>query len=113
VLPTRGEGWGLHLTEAMSMEMPIIVTRWGGHLDFMNENNSYLINIDGTDSDGFAIPNLNHLKQLMRHVYKNKKDATQKGRKARECVLNDYTWEQCCDRIYDRLNNVSSEMKKE
>lgn len=30
VLPTRGEGWGLPLVEAMAMAKPIIATRWSG-----------------------------------------------------------------------------------
>ena len=30
VLPTRGEGWGRPIVEAMSMEIPVIVTNWGG-----------------------------------------------------------------------------------
>ena len=30
VLPTRGEGWGLPIAEAMAMAMPVIATNWSG-----------------------------------------------------------------------------------
>jgi len=30
VLPTRGEGWGLPIAEAMSMALPVIATYWSG-----------------------------------------------------------------------------------
>lgn len=47
VLPSRGEGWGLPLAEAMSYGKPTIGTRWSGNLEFMNDSNSFLVNIDG------------------------------------------------------------------
>jgi len=43
VLPTRGEGWGRPLMEAMLMERPVIATRWGGQLEFLNDENAYLV----------------------------------------------------------------------
>ncbi len=45
VLPSRGEGWGLPLMEAMSMGLPTIATAFGGNLDFMNGTNSYLVKV--------------------------------------------------------------------
>ena len=30
VLPTRGEGWGLPIAEAMAMALPVIATNWSG-----------------------------------------------------------------------------------
>lgn len=39
------EGWGLPYMEAMSMGLPAIGTNWGGNLEFMNSNNSYLVNV--------------------------------------------------------------------
>jgi glycosyltransferase involved in cell wall biosynthesis len=43
VLPTRGEGFNLPAAEAMARGLPVIVTRHGGHLDFCNDQNSWLI----------------------------------------------------------------------
>jgi glycosyltransferase involved in cell wall biosynthesis len=43
VLPTHGEGWGRPFMEALACEVPVIASRWSGHLDFLNDDNSDLI----------------------------------------------------------------------
>ena len=43
VAPSRGEGFGLPLAEAMMHRLPVITTDWGGHLDFCSADNSWLI----------------------------------------------------------------------
>ena len=35
VLPTRGEGWGLPIIEAMACGVPVIATSWSAQCDFM------------------------------------------------------------------------------
>lgn len=45
-LPSRSEGWGRPLMEAMAMGVPTIGTRWSGNLAFMDDRNSWLA--DGT-----------------------------------------------------------------
>lgn len=124
ILPTRGEGWGLPLIEAMSMEMPVIATRWSGHLDFMNDDNSYLIDIEGLGPEprcnwitpeysgrNFAIPSKDHLRKLMRHVYEYREAAKYKGKLARTYILENFTWEKCCKKIVERLNNIYESKK--
>ncbi|WP_457974454.1 glycosyltransferase [Arthrobacter sp. D1-17] len=46
VLPTRGEAWGRPFMEAMACRLITIGTAWGGHLDFMNANNSLLVDCE-------------------------------------------------------------------
>ncbi|OAS16508.1 glycosyltransferase family 4 protein [Paenibacillus oryzisoli] len=43
VLPTRGEGVGLPFLEALASGIPVITTAWGGHMDFLTHNNSFLV----------------------------------------------------------------------
>ena len=42
----RSEGLGLHLAEAMWLGTPTIATRYSGNLDFMNDENSLLIDAE-------------------------------------------------------------------
>lgn len=122
VLPSRGEGFGLPYAEAMSMGLPTIGTRYGGQLEFMNDNNSYLVDIDGTEAEPrcdwicseyvggkFAIPNKDHLKELMRYIYENQEHAKLKGKVAREYMIKNFDWKVSCQRMYDRLRTIAQE----
>ena len=44
VMPTRGEGWGMPIAEAMAMGKAVIVTNWSGPADFVNDEVGYLLN---------------------------------------------------------------------
>jgi glycosyltransferase involved in cell wall biosynthesis len=92
----RSEGFGFTPAEAMSAGKPVIATGYGGNVDFMTPDNSYivkhkLIEIDrdhGPYRRGWiwADPDLDHAAQLMRRVYENREEARAIGRKAREDV---------------------------
>lgn len=112
VLPSRGEGWGRPYMEAMSTGLPTIGTRWSGNLEFMNDKNSYLIDIEGlrdvTPTDVFkghqwAQPSLEHTMALMREVYENREQAREKGRIARQDILDNWTWAKAAEKIEHRL----------
>jgi len=105
VLPTRAEGWGLPIIEAMASALPVIVTDYSGHTDFANPDNAYLIKVEKLidvddplwfqsqiDYGQWAQPDLDHLKQLMRYVYENRDEACEKGLKARKSVVENWTW---------------------
>jgi len=41
--PSFAEGFGVPFAEAMLTGIPVITTNWGGHLDFCNHGNSWLV----------------------------------------------------------------------
>lgn len=43
VLPTAGEGWGLTLLEALVSGLPIVTTRHGGQMEFLDESCAYFV----------------------------------------------------------------------
>lgn len=43
---TRGEGFGLPLLEAAAAELPVIVTGWSGHMDFLSKGKFIKLNYD-------------------------------------------------------------------
>jgi glycosyltransferase involved in cell wall biosynthesis len=44
VSPSRGEGWGMPVTEAMSMGLPVLVTNWSGLVDFVDDSVGRMLN---------------------------------------------------------------------
>jgi len=46
VLPTRGEGWGLPVAEAMTLGLPTLVPAWSGPSAYANAENAYLIPLE-------------------------------------------------------------------
>ncbi|MGG1399777.1 glycosyltransferase [Bacillus salipaludis] len=122
VLPSRGEGWGRPYMEAMAMELPTIGTKWSGQQAFMNDDNSYLLNIDGltfVDPNSmpatfyghqWAEPSVDHLKVLMRQVYNNPEEAKQKGLKARKYLFPRFSIQTIGEMVYKRMNELVGEL---
>jgi len=86
----HAEGWGLGAYDAASIGKPIIMTGYGGQLDYLPEELSYLVNyelapvhIEETkhhiQGQKWAEPKLTHASQLMKHVFDHKEEASRKG----------------------------------
>eukprot|EP01064_Diplonema_japonicum_P020874 TRINITY_DN30444_c0_g1_i1.p1 TRINITY_DN30444_c0_g1~~TRINITY_DN30444_c0_g1_i1.p1 ORF type:complete len:874 (+),score=180.69 TRINITY_DN30444_c0_g1_i1:42-2663(+) len=86
VLPTRGEGWGLPILQALSTGLPTIATSWSGQMDFLDSTNSYLLKCTlaelpkdsyyGWSPDKlWAEPSQVHLVELLKTVYTNHSDS--------------------------------------
>jgi glycosyltransferase involved in cell wall biosynthesis len=110
VLPTRGEGWGLPVLEAMACGLPCIVTNYGGVTEFAHERNSYLVRVAGMravddpefydpahDWGEWAEPDFGELRRLMRHVFENREEAREKGRLARRDAEALWTWDRAAE----------------
>lgn len=116
VLPTRGEGWNHPALEAAAHRLPIITTRWSGHLDFVHDGNSYLIPIDGFEAvpafggpndrvyagSRWAIPSLAGTKHLLRHVFEQRDEAARRGFRA-HLTARRLTWQAALGRVMTRL----------
>jgi len=102
VLPSHGEGYGRPLLEALACELPVIATRWSGQLDFLREENSYLIDIEGlvpasVEEESFAghlwaQPSIEHLRQLMRAASAHPEDAHTRARQGRQDMIDHWDW---------------------
>jgi glycosyltransferase involved in cell wall biosynthesis len=112
VIPSRGEGWGRPHVEAMAMELPLIATNWSGPTAFMNENNSYPLEIDGLENSTlveghkWAKPSHTHLRKLMRYLYQNPEEAKEKGIEARKTMVESFSPKAVADIVAQQLLKV-------
>ncbi len=111
----RSEGFGLTMAEAMSYGRPVIATAYSGNLEFMNEDNSYLVpygpirisHDSGYPSETeWAEPDGSVAAHLMRRVYERQEEANARGARGREDILSSRTVERTGEFISRRLSEV-------
>ncbi len=101
VSPHRSEGFGYNLAEMMYFGKPVIATGYSSNLDFMRDDNSYLIDYSlvpitrdiGPYQRGnvWADPSVEHLASLMRKVFEDTSGRQEKGRRAAEEIRTHYS----------------------
>ncbi len=118
VMPTRGEGWGLPTIQAMAMGLPTISTNWGGQMEFMTQETSFLIELDGVEEIPFnsdyrwelgkkwAVPSLNDTKRHMRAVFDDPEYGRTVGQRARRHIVEQFSEEAVATIIDRRLQSV-------
>jgi len=94
----RAEGFGFTMAEAMVAGKPVIATGFSGNLMFMSEENAYLVRHEvvpipeGCEpyppGGEWAEPDIEDAARWMRHVYEHPEEALEKGRRAREDLLD-------------------------
>lgn len=69
VLPTRGEGWGLPVVEAMAMGVPAIATNFSGPTAYLTQANGFPLPVARKLPGGQAEPSIEALRLAMRAAY--------------------------------------------
>jgi glycosyltransferase involved in cell wall biosynthesis len=111
VLPTRAEGWGLPITEAMACGLPVIVTDYSAPAEYVHDGVGYPIRVAsmvdvsdpwffpaGLGLGQWAQPDFAHLRAVMRHVYEHPEEAAETGRRAREEICARWTWDHAAEK---------------
>src|SRR5215472_1756041 len=81
VMPSRGEGFNLPAAEGMARGLPVLVTRHSGHLDFCNDENSFLIDcVYDFSASHLKIPNSFWARPTIEHLVHAMKTAYRAGR---------------------------------
>ena len=123
VLPTRGEGWGLPIFEALACGVPVITTAYGAPNEILRDDEKKREPFPGVHfldyniarartsyeylKDGkWAEPNLNQLAEKMLYVYKNYQAEKAKALKTSEIIRDKFSWASCVKPIITRLEDI-------
>ena len=114
----RSEGFGLTMAEAMALGKPVIATGYSANMDFMNEDNSFLVRYRlveieddyGPYTHGFlwAEPDLEHAAELMRRVRGAGQDVASIAARGRDDVSRKLHPATIARSMSSRLREISS-----
>ena len=112
VAPSRGEGFGLPMAEAMWYGFPVITTAYGGQSDFCTDRTSWLIDFSfqpaqthiSTHMELFNSvwmePDVKHLGKLMYEVRHATGEQLQpRLDAAKKLMETQFSWDRCADRL--------------
>jgi len=117
VAPSKGEGWNLPLCEAMSSGLPCIATYCTAHTEYLTEKNAILLK-DLTIEEAidprwqrylrgyWYRPSIKELREKMRWVYENYKEAKKIGKRARRDMEKKWTWENAAKKAKEWLEEL-------
>lgn len=121
----RSEGLGLGMAQAMSVGKPVIATAYSGNMEFMNADNSLLVNYERvvlTEDYGpgsnptiyergnvWAEPDVDHAAQQMRWVYTHPEVRVRIGERARQNIKDTFSPAKTKAGILTRVHQLYSQ----
>jgi glycosyltransferase involved in cell wall biosynthesis len=112
----RSEGFGLTMAESMILEKPVIATAYSGNLDFMTEENSFLVPHTWAEvprgagpypaGARWADPDLDVAASLMRTVFGNPGLASKVGGQGRRDMLEHHSTDARARFICSRFDTI-------
>lgn len=117
----RAEGFGLGLAEAMLLGKPVIGTGYSGNMDFMNRENSCLVDYKlipvGRDAYPYwegqvwADPDIDQAAGYMRSLYENQNYREKIAAKGQAYILQHHSFSEIGRRMQKRLNEIDSRLE--
>lgn len=122
VAPSRGEGFGLPMAEAMWCDVPVITTASGGQRDFCTPDTAWLIDYDyarasthmGQFASVWAEPSVEHLSDLLSEFAERqqrdelRKWTADKRQAAITLVEREHTWAAVAQRTHQAIATLDT-----
>jgi len=119
----HSEGWGLTLSDAILFGKPVVATGYSGNLEFMSDDNSFLIPSTENyirDDDAFALftnqmkwadPNPDHFEHVLMSLYNGDllTDAAEKSKRARQDIKQ-FSNDSVTRIVLERVDNIQLEL---
>lgn len=114
VLPSRGEGFGLPLAEALLHGVPVAATNYSGQMDFCTEETSFPIDYVLVPSKAhvsgpyslWAEPSLDSISRQIKSVLDNPVTAWRRTGRAKQLIRKHFTWDKTAERVMKSLARV-------
>lgn len=95
--------------EFMSTGGVVIATNWAGHTQWLDPSYSYPLDFTMEKAELYvgdaknARADVDHLKRLMLHVFRNRSEASEKGRLAAQIIPHTHSWDKVVERLFMKL----------
>jgi glycosyltransferase involved in cell wall biosynthesis len=115
--PHRGGAFEMNVLEGLASGIPVVTTGWGCVLDYCDNSNSYLINVDnfvkvfsgGVHCGLGANPDKYDAYNKLKYVIDNYDYCLNRSIELRQKVLEKYTWENTARLIKNVLSTVGAD----
>lgn len=108
VAPSRAEGFGLPMAEAMLSGLAVITTGWSGQIDFCSSTTAWLVDFSFEYAEThfkvfdsvWAAPDVTHLALVMREVYETPKiEREVRISMGRKLLLEKFRWSNVAEKM--------------
>ncbi|MGV0960308.1 MAG: glycosyltransferase [Limnohabitans sp.] len=117
IAPSRAEGFGLPMAEAMLSGLAVITTGWSGQTDFCTEDTAWLIDYDfakaqthfGLFDSIWVNPRIDHMASLMRKIWRMPEEQRQtRALAGRQRLMQHFKWTDVAQRNEQALRRIAT-----
>ena len=110
IIPSRAEGFGLPVAEAMLKQLPVVTTSYSGQMDFVSDENAWLIDYELVKAESqldlhnssWAEPDIVQLKNTMRYLFENRDELGIKAKVEKAySTARTLTWESTSEKVLE------------